>query len=231
VDHSRTIIFGCPVMVLKNGTRPALDNHSRHGRFAGYNGTMKKIIYFPKGKTKPLENSHVQFHELFSSYKTEPPIVQELRRAMGRETMLDSNTRRDTGISDNFYIISENEQFAKIRCISVTPSGTRPLGIILETDLQTKRGYIFDVLPKSLMSSTKNWRTELIGSFITRVDDELVFTKQEITGCHYNCTIFRYRVPDNCLDGYSQYFNCKEGTKSNSSNSAKSAAVYRFKST
>jgi len=40
VDHSRTRIFGCPVMVLKNGTRPALDNHSRHGHFAGYNGTM-----------------------------------------------------------------------------------------------------------------------------------------------------------------------------------------------
>jgi len=80
VDHSQTRIFGCPVMVLKNnGTRPALDNHSRHGRFAGYNGTMKKILYFPKGKTTPLENSHVQFDELFTSYKTEPPIVQELQ--------------------------------------------------------------------------------------------------------------------------------------------------------
>ena len=181
VDHSRTRIFGCPVMVLKNGSRPALDNHSRHGRFAGYNGTMKKILYFPKGKTTPLENSHVQFDELFSSYKTEPPIVQELRRAMGRDTTLDSDARRDTGISDNFDIISESEQFAKIRCINITPSGTSPLGIILETDLRTNRGYISDVLPKSLLSSTKNWRTELIGSFVTRVNDELVFTKQEIS--------------------------------------------------
>jgi len=79
-----------------------------------------------------------------------------------------------------FYIISESEQFVKIRCISITPAGTRPLGIILEMDLQTNRGYISDVLPKLLMSSTKNWRTELIGSFITRVNDKLVFTRQEI---------------------------------------------------
>jgi len=109
-------------MVLKNGTHPALDNHSNHGRFAGYNGTMKKILYFPKGKTAPLENYHVQFDELFTSYKTEPLIVQEFRHAMGRDTMLDSDARRDTGISDNFDIISESEQFSKIRCISITPS-------------------------------------------------------------------------------------------------------------
>jgi len=95
--------------------------------------------------------------------------------------MLDSDARRDTGIRDNFDIISESEQFAKIQCISITPAGTRPLRIILEMDLQTNRGYISDILPKSLISSTKNWRTELIGSFITRVNNELVFTKREIT--------------------------------------------------
>ena len=100
------------------------------------------------------------------------PIVQELQRAMGRDTTLDSDTRRDTGISDNFNIISENEQFAKIRRISITQSGTSPLRIIFETDLHTNRGYISDVL-----SSTENLRTELIGSFVTRVNDELVFTK------------------------------------------------------
>ena len=49
-DLSLMQIFGCPVMVLKNGTRPALEDHSQHGRFAGYSGTMKKILYFPKGK-------------------------------------------------------------------------------------------------------------------------------------------------------------------------------------
>ena len=100
---------------------------------------------------------------------------------MGRDTTLDSDARRDTGISDNFDIISLSEQFAKMRCISITPSGTRPLGIILETDLHTNRGYISDILPKSLLSSTKNWLTELIGSIVTRVNDELVFTKQEIS--------------------------------------------------
>ena len=128
VDHSLARIFGCPVTVLKNGVRPALDDHSRHGRFAGYSGTMKKIIYFPKGKTAPLESTHVIFDELFSSYKVAPPVVQELRKAMGREIdTLDANARRNTGVHDTFDIISENEQFARIKTVDITTSGDKPL--------------------------------------------------------------------------------------------------------
>ena len=180
-DLSLMRIFGCPVMVLKNGTRPALEDHSRHGRFAGYSGTMKKIIYFPKGKSAPLEASHVIFDELFSSWKTVPPVVQDLRRALGREDqVLDATSRRPTGVQFDLDIVTENEQFAKIRQIVITPSGDRPLGLTIVTDIATNRGYISDVLHSSLITYIKNWRTELIGSFITRINDEIVFTKTEI---------------------------------------------------
>jgi len=138
VDHSLSRIFGCLVSVLKNGVRPALDDHTRHGRFTGYSGTMKKILYFPKGKMIPLESTHVIFDELFSSYKVIPPVVQELRKAMGREsTTLDASTRRSTGVQDTFDIISENEQFAKVKSIDISPSGDKAIGLIIETDLAT----------------------------------------------------------------------------------------------
>ena len=43
-DHSRTTFFGSQVTVLKNGKRPALEDHPRCGRFAGYSGTTKNIL-------------------------------------------------------------------------------------------------------------------------------------------------------------------------------------------
>lgn len=180
-DLSLMRIFGCPVTVLKNGTRPALEDHSRHGRFAGYDGTMKKILYFPKGKSSPLEATNVVFDELFSSWKTVPPVVQDLRRAMGREEqVLDACARRQTGVQFDLDIVTENEQFAKIREIIIIPSGDRPLGIKVEIDVATNRGYISDVLPGSLITNVRNWRIEVIGSFITRVNDDIVFTKETI---------------------------------------------------
>jgi len=115
VDHSLARIFGYPVTVLKNGVRLALDNHSRHGRFTGYSGTMKKILYFPKGKTAPLESTHVIFDELFSSYKVEPPVVQELRKAMGREiATLDANARCNTGVHDRVKILQESRLLTSV---------------------------------------------------------------------------------------------------------------------
>jgi len=96
----------------------------------------KKTLYFPKGKTIPLESTHVIFDELFSSYKVIPPVVQELRKAMGREsTTLDASARRRTGVHDTFDIITENDQFAKVRSIEISPSGNKAIGLAIETDL------------------------------------------------------------------------------------------------
>ena len=175
-------IFGCPVMVLKNGTRPALEDHSRRGRFAGYSGTMKKILYFPKGKMTPLESAHIIFDELFLSWTTIPPVVHDLRRAMGREEqVLDPSSRRQTGVQfDLDIVVTENEQFAKIRQIDIVPSGGRALGLTVDTDQVTNRGYISNVLHGSLITCTKNWHIELIGSFITRVNEEIVLTKEDM---------------------------------------------------
>ena len=46
VDHSLARIFRCPVTVLENGVCLALNDHSRHGRFAGYSGTMNNTILY-----------------------------------------------------------------------------------------------------------------------------------------------------------------------------------------
>jgi len=182
VDHSLARIFRCPLTVLKNGVRPALDDHSRHGRFAVYSGTMKKILCFPKGKTAPLESTHVIFDELYSLYKVEPPVVQELRKAMEREmATLKANARCNPGVHDTFDIISESEQFARIKTVDISTSGDKSLGLVIEINLPMNRGYISDVVPNYLASHIKNWRTELIGSFVTRVNDNLVFTASKIT--------------------------------------------------
>ena len=180
-DLSLTGIFGCLVMVLKNGTRPALEDLSRRGRFAEYSGTMKKILYFPKGIMTPLEFANVIFDELFSSWTTIPPVVHDLCRAMGREEqVLDPSLRKPTGVQFDLDIVTENEQFVKIRRIDIVPSDNRALHLTVERDQVTNRGYISDVLQGSLITYTKNWRTELVGSFITRVNEEIDFTKEDI---------------------------------------------------
>ena len=91
VDHSRTRIFGCPIVALKNGKRPALDDHTRHGRLVGYDRTMTKILYLPRnGFNIPLSTPHAVFDELFSPYKNIPPVAISLRRALGQNELVDA---------------------------------------------------------------------------------------------------------------------------------------------
>jgi len=123
----------------------------------------------------------VIFDELFSSYKIERAVIQELRKAMGRKIVtLDANARCNTRVHDTFNSIFESEQFARMKNIDISTSGNKPLGLVIEINLPTNQGYISDVVPNFLASHIKNWRTELIGSFMTRVNDDLVFTANEI---------------------------------------------------
>ena len=114
VDHSRTRIFGCPVVALKNGKRPAPDDHTRRGRFVGYDRTMSKILYLPRNGSKvPLSTTHAVFDELFTSVKDLPPVAISLRRALGRADYVDAAARQPVGVI-NFDILSDQEQFARI---------------------------------------------------------------------------------------------------------------------
>ena len=91
-------------------------------------------------------------------------------------------------------IIFESEQFARIKNIDISTSGNKPLGLVIEIDLPTNQGYISDVVTNSLASHIKNWRTELIGSFMTRVNDDLVFTANGEQHFHHHL-LYRYSQP------------------------------------
>ena len=180
VDHSRTRIFGCPIVALKNGKRPALDDHTRRGRFVGYDRTMTKILYLPQnGSRIPLSTAHAVFDELFTSVKSLPPVAISLRRALGREDFVDAAARRPVGVI-NFDILSDQEQFARIDKYTLYPNGAMPHGFVIETDLATNRGYITDTTKNSLARTIKRWRINVIGSYVTRINDTIVFTKEAI---------------------------------------------------
>lgn len=75
---------------------------------------MKKILYYPKGKTATLKSTYVNFGELFSFYKVVPPIDRELRKAMGRESaILDATAGHNTGVHDTFDIILRKKTLKK----------------------------------------------------------------------------------------------------------------------
>ena len=94
-DHSRTRIFGSRVTVLKNGKQPALGDHSRRGRFAGYSRSTKKILYVPDNNPgKLMETAHAVIDELNNGIKIDPPVTVALRKALGHEIVLGSDSRR-----------------------------------------------------------------------------------------------------------------------------------------
>ena len=100
---------------MKNGKRPALVDHSRHGRFAGYSRTTKKILYVPDNNPgKLMETAHAVIDELNCGMKIAPPVTIALRKALGHETVLDPNSRRSVQPTHSIDILSGCGQFARI---------------------------------------------------------------------------------------------------------------------
>ena len=141
---------------------------------------MTKILYLPQNGTNiPMSTPHVVFDELFTSMKNIPPVAISLRRALGRNDFVDNAARRPVGVL-NFDILSDQEQFARIETYVLHPNGAMAHGFVIETDRPTNRGYITDTLPTSLARTVNRWRTNIIGSYVTRINDDIVFTKEAI---------------------------------------------------
>ncbi len=179
-DLSKVRIFGCPVVVLENGRRPSLDDHTKRGRFLGFSATHKKIVYMPRYGKTPLTAVHVAFDELFSTFKTLPPIAIHLRRSLGMDVkLLERESRRTVDANQALDILHDHEQFAKILIFTLVPDSS-VLGLQFNVD-RNNRGYISGVILRSLVARTvKNWRVSLIGAFVIRVGDVLTFSKNDI---------------------------------------------------
>eukprot|EP00957_Ditylum_brightwellii_P012074 912740-Ditylum_brightwellii.AAC.1 len=54
------------------------------------------------------------------------------------------------------------------------------LGFILNQDKESNRGFIHDIIPTSTASEFKSWKRKYSGSYITRVNQIPVFTKEDI---------------------------------------------------
>ncbi len=175
-------IFGCPLVVLEKGKRPALEDHTRRGRFCGHGGTMKKFLYLPHRKTEPLSAVHVAFDELFSTFKRLPPIALYLRRSLGMDvTTLERQSRRVVDATKTMDVLDDHEQFARIAVYPLSPEPTSVLGLEFGTDSTSNRGYISNVLLRSLVAtSVKKWRTCLIGAYVIRVGDVIVVSVPQI---------------------------------------------------
>jgi hypothetical protein len=181
-NHDRTRIFGSQVVVLKNGKRPSLSDHSRRGRYIGTSRTSKKILYVPQNNPNiVMESAHVLIDELNSRLKVEPPATIALRRALGYETtVLDAADRRPLEPYLTMDILSGCEQFARIMEFSITNDGSNSHGATINTDLATNRGYISDIEAKSMFATIPKWRIQAIGRFMTRINGIMVFSQKDI---------------------------------------------------
>ena len=178
-DHANTRIFGCIITALKTGKRPAIDAHHRTGRFLGFDHSTRKFLYLV-GK-KVLTTVHASFNESFDSLAKLPPAGIALRRALGRDITLDPSARRPLECTEMLDVLANNEQFAHVFSYELQPdqSTHNNHGLVLLCDEETRRAYISDVLPHSISRRVKNWRRVLIGNFVTRVGNTIVFSKDD----------------------------------------------------
>ena len=143
-DRSKMRIFGSWVTVLKNGKRPALIDHSRHGRFAAYSRTTKNILYVPDNNPGKLmmQTTHAVIDKLNCGMKIAPPVTIALRKALGHEAVLDPNVSCSVQLTHSIDTLSGCEQFAWIDEYTIWYNDWAVNGAVIETDVKTNRWYL-----------------------------------------------------------------------------------------
>ena len=139
-------------------------------------------MFIPRGQRKPQDAPHCVFDETFTSYPDDelPPVAIALRRSLGLNVPVDAAARRPINSAPLIDILHHHDEFPSVfRHVFELPSSL-PIGLSIREDVPTGRGYVSDILPKSLASKIPRWRTAIIGSFIVQIGSTLVFTPAEI---------------------------------------------------
>lgn len=175
-------IFGCPVSVRNYRATASAEPNTVRGIFVGYNNTTKLPMFIPFGKSTVHDAPHCVFDETFSSYPDDklPPVAIALRRALGLSIPISVQARHPIKSVPDLDILFNHDDFPSVIKLSFDPTRTSFVGLVLQHDVVSGRGYVTDVLPKSLAASIKNWNSVLIGAFVIQVSDDIVFTVKDI---------------------------------------------------
>jgi hypothetical protein len=175
--------FGCRVWVRPPGKRKAkLRLHARKGIFLGYlEHTLKNIMWYDLETKRVKIAFHARFDEGMNDLPAllVPPNVQHLQRVQNGDPLpadLTELTATSLTFSDSPFI-NETDEIIPISC-------NHPLfGLLLTSDALSSRVYISEISDRSsalrIRSTPTATRRRFTGAFITAIDDQPVFTKND----------------------------------------------------
>jgi hypothetical protein len=177
--------FGCRVWVRPPGKRRSkLQLHARKGIFLGYlEQTLKNILWYDLETKRVKIAFHARFDEGMNDLPAPlvPPNVQHLHRVQqGHPLPADPSDLTPASLTFvHSPFLNESDEVVPVTCDD-------PLfGLTLTTDQLTSRVYISEIADKSsalgIRSSATATRRRFVGAFITAIDEQPVFTKQDAT--------------------------------------------------
>ena len=183
-DFSDFRTFGCRVWVRPPGNRTAkLKPSSRKGIFLGFvPGTTRNIVWYDPGTERVKIAKHARFDEGMNDLPMDaiPPNVTHLQRVQLGEKF--KKERKESSVK---HFVLHHNPFNDRVVKTCTRTGDDALcGMELAVDPVTNRVYVSAVTDKSdckQMFSTGKSHNRIIGAFITRIDDSMVFTKDQAT--------------------------------------------------
>lgn len=183
-DFSAFRTFGCRVWVRPPGNRKAKFRiSSKKGLFLGFMpNTTTNILWYDPETNRVKIAKHARFDEGMNDLPLEevPPNVVHLQRTqfsvkLPIEKDFSSVPQFDIGSTPFFHTITRTMTDS---CRHAT------FGLTIETDELTNRAYISHIRNQSsaakLFSTPKSTNSKLRGSFLVKIDNIPVFTKQEV---------------------------------------------------